>query len=349
MDQLDRKEITTLEQVERLAPQTERKFFSATHEEIENGVTTDVYFIRTLEILSHLGLSDTEVVGEVFGRRDGVLAGVEEVKNLLKGKDIEIWSLPEGASIKAKEVVMRIKGPYQQFGSFETAILGMLSSSSGWATAARIVKEAAGDKPVVCFGARHVHPAVAPVMERAALIGGVDGLSCILAARQAGLEPQGTLPHAVFLIIGDTLETAKAYHDCMPPKAKRIMLVDTFKDETEESLRLARELGDTLDGIRLDTPSERGGVTPDLVRETRFRLDAEGFQKVQIFVSGGLSPERIKLLGGAGANAFGVGSYISGAPSLNMTLDLKMINGKSVAKRGRLPGLTHTDRLVRIQ
>ncbi|NLC77072.1 MAG: nicotinate phosphoribosyltransferase [Clostridia bacterium] len=342
------KEITTLEQVNAIKCSPDRKFFSAEHDEIESGATTDIYFIRTLEILSHLGLSDTEVVGEVFGRRSGIVAGVEEVKNLLKGKPIEVWSLPEGASFERKEVIMRIKGPYCEFGAFETVLLGMLASSSGWATAAREVKEAAGDKPVICFGARHVHPAVAPVMERAALIGGADGASCILAAKMAGREPQGTVPHAVFLIIGDTLETAKAYHQLMPPEAKRIMLVDTFKDEAEESLRLARELKDALDGIRLDTPSERGGVTPDLVREVRFRLDAEGFNNVGIFVSGGLSPERIKLLSEAGASAFGVGSYISAASPIDMTMDLKMVDGKPVAKRGRLPGLSVTERLSRI-
>ncbi|HHW06409.1 MAG TPA: nicotinate phosphoribosyltransferase [Clostridia bacterium] len=342
------KEITTLKQVEEFQVQPERLFFSADHDEIRSGVTTDIYFIRTLEILSHLGLSDTEVVAEVFGRREGILAGVEEVKNLLKEKPVQVWSLPEGAPFKAKEVVMRIQGPYSQFGAFETVLLGMLASSSGWATAARAAKEAAGDKPVICFGARHVHPAVAPVMERAALVGGCDGASCILGAKLVGREPQGTVPHAVFLIVGDTVETAKAYHQWMPANAKRVILVDTFKDEAEEALRLAHALGEALDGIRLDTPSERGGVTPDLVREIRFRLDAQGFHRVGIFVSGGLSPERISILSEAGASAFGVGSYISGAAPIDMTMDLKMVNGQPIAKRGRLPGLTASERLIRI-
>ncbi|HHY59428.1 MAG TPA: nicotinate phosphoribosyltransferase [Clostridia bacterium] len=342
------KEITTLKQVEEFQPQPDRLFFSANHDEIRSGITTDIYFIRTLEILSHLGLSDTDVVAEVFGRRDGILAGVEEVRNLLKGKPVQVWALPEGASFKAKEVVMRIQGPYSQFGAFETVLLGMLASSSGWATAAREVKEAAGDKRVICFGARHVHPAVAPVMERAALVGGCDGASCILGAKIAGRKPQGTVPHAVFLIVGDTVETAEAYHRFMPPDAKRIILVDTFKDEAEEALRLAQALGEALDGIRLDTPSERGGVTPDLVREVRYRLDLQGFQQVGIFVSGGLTPERIRILSEAGAAAFGVGSYISAAPPIDMTMDLKVVNGQPVAKRGRLPGLTPSERLERI-
>ena len=94
---------------------------------------------------------------------------------------------------------MRIKGRYSDFGVYETAILGILASSSGWATAARKIKKLAGDRPVLCFGARHVHPAVAPVMERAAIVGGADGCSCILGAKLAKMEPSGTVPHAVML------------------------------------------------------------------------------------------------------------------------------------------------------
>lgn len=342
-------ELTSLDLVDKLQIDPQRRFYSAEHQEILNGATTDIYFVRTYEILERLNKANTKVVAEVFARKDGILAGVEEVVNLLKDKDVEIWALPEGESFTAKEVVMRISGAYNQFGLYETALLGILSSSSGWATAASIAKKACGDKPMFCFGARHVHPAVAPVMERAAIIGGADGASCILAAKLAGKKPSGTVPHAIFLIVGDTLEVAKAYVQYMPEDAKRLMLVDTFKDEVEEALRLAQALGPALDGVRLDTPSERGGVTPELVRELRYRLDQAGFNHVQIFVSGGLYPEKITKLIEAGADAFGVGSFISAASPIDMTMDLKEVDGKPVAKRGRLPGITPNDRLQKIK
>ncbi len=242
---------------------------------------------------------------------------------------------------------MRISGIYDNFGIFETALLGILASSSGWATAARQCKDAAGTKKVVCFGARHVHPAIAPVMERAAIIGGADGASCILGAKLAGREPTGTMPHAVILILGDTVKVADIYQRIMPEGAPVIILVDTFKDEAEETLRVAEALKERLSGVRLDTPSERGGVTPSLVREIRARLDLGGFSYVQILVSGGITPERIVVLDRAGADSFGVGSYISSAPPIDMTMDLKEVDGKPVTKRGRIPGITHSPRLKR--
>lgn len=342
------KQIETIQEVTEYSVPKDRRLFSASAQEILQGLTTDIYFVKAKEILSKLQLEQTVVLAEIFPRRPGMLAGVAEVKNLLQDLNLELWSLPEGAVFNAKDVVMRLKGPYVQFAIYETAILGILASSSGWATAAHQVKEAAAGKPILCFGARHVHPAVAPVMERAALVGGADGASCILGAKLAGLEPSGTVPHSLFLVIGDTLKTAKAYHRIMPPQSVRSMLVDTFKDEVEESLRLAACPQTGLESVRLDTPSERGGVTPDLVQELRAKLDVAGHSQIKIFVSGGLDPERVKLLAGAGADAFGVGSYISGASPIDMTMDLKEVAGQAVAKRGRIPGASSAPRLVRM-
>ncbi|MDI6823261.1 MAG: nicotinate phosphoribosyltransferase [Bacillota bacterium] len=325
-----------------------RLLHSATPEEVARGATTDIYFLRTYEILRRLGKLDTPVVAEIFTSRAGVMAGVTECRQLLTGRGVEVWALPEGEEFAQKEVVMRISGPYGAFGLLETPLLGILASNCAWASAARECRRAAGDKPVICFGARHVHPAVAPVMERAALVGGASGASCIMAARLAGRLPSGTIPHAAILIVGDTVEVARAYDRYMPPDAPRIILVDTFKDEAEESLRVARALGPALNGVRLDTPAERGGVTPELVQEVRQRLDQAGFRDVKIFVSGGLDPARIALLSQAGADAFGVGSYISGSRPIDMTMDLKEVAGQPVAKRGRIPGITPGTRLQKV-
>ena len=322
---------------------------SATHEEILNGLTTDIYFIRTRDILDHMGLLNTPVVAEVFARKNGIFAGVEEVMTLLKGKDVVVDALPEGTPFKPKDTLMRLTGPYGAFGMYETTLLGMLAASTGWATAARECVDAAKGKPVLCFGARHVHPAIAPVMERIAVkVGGCAGASCILGAKLLGLNPSGTIPHAAILMAGDTVKLAKVYDEMTPPQENRVVLIDTFKDESEEAIRVAEALGDHLGSIRLDTPSERGGVTPQLIKEVRFRLDKAGFNHVKIVATGGLTPERIGPLADAGADTFGVGSYICHGQKIDMTLDIKEVDGKPIAKRGRLPGPIDNPLLVRV-
>src|SRR5204863_7642545 len=112
-------------------------------------------------------------------------------------------------------------------------------------------------------------------------------------ARLDCIHPTGTMPHSLVLIFSDTVRTAEAFDRDLDSDVPRIVLIDTFKDEAEEALRVAHALGDRLYGIRLDTPSERGRVTADLVKEVRARLDQEGYAHVKIVVSGGLNPERI--------------------------------------------------------
>jgi len=322
-------------------------------EAVLSGETADIYFARTVEILRLEGLNPVATM-EFFAGRAGIFCGMEEVKALLarvlsEGKR-EVWALADGDAIKDREVVLRITAPYQSYGLYETAIDGILAHCSGWATAARECVEAAQGIPVVSFGARHVYPSVAGVMDYSAIVGGCAGCSSIVGAKLAGIEPSGTIPHALILVIGDTVKATLAFDKHMPSSILRVSLVATFKDEAEESVLVAQALGKKLDSVRLDTPSERGRVTPALVREVRARLDLAGFKKVKIFVSGGISVERIRqfIEAGAPVDGFGVGSYITGAKPLDITADLHEIAGKPIAKRGRIPGITPNPRLKRI-
>jgi nicotinate phosphoribosyltransferase len=320
---------------------------------ILTGDSADVYFARAEEILAREGI-DPLVVMEVFARERGILCGIDEAKVLLAhvlgdapADEAVVEALDDGDEFEPKEVVLRIRAHYRRFGLYETAILGMMAASTGWATAARECVDAAAPEPVISFGARHVHPDITDTLDYAAIVGGCVGASTPAGARLAGLNPTGTMPHSLVLIFGDTVRAALAFDRHLSSDVPRIVLVDTFKDEAEEALRVAEALGQRLYGVRLDTPSERGRVTADLVLEVRARLDQAGFGHVRIIVSGGLSPDRIRYFKEAGApvDSFAVGSYISGATPVDFTGDLKLIDGRPIAKRGRIPGLTQSPRL----
>ncbi len=325
--------------------------------EILSGESGDVYFARAERILEREGL-DPIVTMEVFSRESGILCGIDEAKNLLAHvlvdadpAEVVVEALDDGDQFAEKEIVLRIWARYRAFGLYETAFLGMMAQSTGWATAARECVEAAAPQPVISFGARHVHPEITDVLDYAAIVGGCVGASTPAGARLAGLRPTGTMPHSLVLIFGDTVEASLAFDRDLEPDIPRIVLVDTFRDEAEEALRVANALGDRLYGIRLDTPVERGRVTADLVTEVRARLDQAGFTKVTIVVSGGLSPDRIRYFKeqGAPVDSFAVGSYISGAAPIDFTGDIKEIDGRPIAKRGRIPGRTPSPRLTRVE
>lgn len=317
-----------------------------------SGDTANVYFLRTREVLARTGLNPRATM-EFFPARDGLICGMREAVSLLRKvlpADAEVWGLEEGEAMSRKETVLRITAPYQSYGIYETALAGFLAQESAWATAARECVAAADGIPLISFGARHVHPNVAAAMDYAAVVGGCQSCSSVEGARLAGVTPSGTMPHALIICFGDTVAAALAFDEHMPPEVTRTVLVDTFHDEAEESLRVAEAMKEHLQSVRLDTPGERGGVTPDLVKEVRARLDLAGFPWVRIFVSGGVTPERIVRMRAEGArvDGYGIGSYITSAPPIDFTGDIHEIDGRPVAKRGRLPGITPNPRLKRL-
>ena len=317
------------------------------------GDTADIYLHRTLTILRSESINP-DVAMEFVPTEDCVFAGIGEVVPLLSrvlpDTGREVWALPEGSSVEAGEVCLRIRAPYAAFGLYETAVAGTLANCSGWATAARACVEAAQGIPVVSFGARRVHPSVSGIMDYSAVVGGCVSCSSLQGSRLSGLTPWGGMPHAYVLLVGDTVRATMAFDRHMPPEVPRVALVDTFNDEAEEAIAVARSLRERLRAVLLDTPPERGGVTPDLVYEVRERLNQAGFRHVDIYVSGGLDPERITefVETGSPVSLFVVGQFIAGASPIAITGDIKEIDRSAIAKRGRVPGITENPRLLRV-
>lgn len=317
-------------------------FHIADEDDIKSGRVTDVYFARTLEILKAKGINK-RVRAEFFAKTLpqgwgwGVLAGIEEVAALMNGRNVNIRSFPEGAVFRPWEPVMEIEGPYQEFCVFETAMLGLICQATGVATKAARVKLAAKGRQVVSFGARRMHPAVAPMIERAAYIGGCDGVAVIASAELIEAEATGTMPHSLILVMGDTIAAIKAFDRVIDKKVKRVALIDTFNDEKFEAIRVAEAMGKKLFAVRLDTPASRRGNFYKIFEEVRWELDLRGFKRVKLFASGGLDEKEVAQLSPV-VDAFGVGTSISNAPVVDFAMDIMEVEGTPMAKRGKWSG-----------
>lgn len=317
-------------------------WFIATPEDLKSGRLTDVYFERTVQVLKAAGISK-RVVMEVRATHLprnyewGIFVGVEEALHLLEGLPVDVDGLEEGSVFRAGEPVLRVSGEYTQFGIYETPLLGILCQASGVATKAARCKKAAGHRLVLSFGARRMHPAIAPMIDRAAYIGGCDGVAVTMSAELLGIKPSGTMPHALIILVGDTVEALKWFDKVIDPSVPRVALIDTFNDEKFEAIRCAEALGEKLSAVRFDTPGSRRGDMLELLREVRWELDIRGFKHVKLFVSGGLDEYEILQLNEV-ADAYGVGTAISNAPTINFAMDIVEVEGKPIAKRGKMAG-----------
>jgi nicotinate phosphoribosyltransferase len=319
-----------------------RRFNSATDAEILNADVADSYFHRTMQILRARGLADTPVHAELSYKTSDpdewfVVAGLDEVAYLLDDVDVDARAVPEGTVCRPHEPILTLSGPYGAFAEHETAILGLLCQASGVATGAARCRLAAGEKPVISFGARRMHPAVTPMIERAAYLGGCDMVAVDLALERLGIPATGTTPHALVLVLGSTAEAARAFDEIMEPEVPRTIIIDTFDDEKFGALLAARAIPDSIYAIRMDTPGNRRGDFLDLMREIRWELDRNGFEHVKIFASGGIDVEYILHLNPV-CDAYGVGGAIADAPMIDYSLDIVEVDGEDRSKRGKRGG-----------
>lgn len=317
------------------------QFDIVSEEAILAGEATDAYFDRTVETLEHAG-KNPHVVAEVTASQFAtdnwsLFAGLSDAARLLEGRSIDVDALQEGTLFDGGPV-MQIEGPYLEFCRLETALLGFLSHATGMATAALEARHAAPEATLLSFGSRHVHPSLAAMLERAALLAGLDGFSHVAAGDVLGREASGTMPHALVICFGRGNQEAawQAFDEAVDSAVPRIALCDTYDDEIAESIRAAETI-DNLEGVRIDTTASRRGDFRHILRELRWELDARGHESVDIFASGGITPETMRELSDV-ADGFGVGSYISNADPLDFALDIVEVDGEHAVKRGKLGG-----------
>jgi nicotinate phosphoribosyltransferase len=326
-----------------MADQPKRSFHIASEPDIKAGQVSDVYFARTVQILRARGLTKrvkAEIRLKSFPQADwsfGVLAGIEEAAGLLEGLPVDVWAMDEGTLFGPHQPVLVIEGTYVEWAEYETALLGLLCQASGIATKAARCKRAAGERQVISFGARRMHPALAPMIERNAFIGGCDGVAVTKSAELIDADPTGTIPHSLVLLFGDTVRALAAFNEVVDPKVRRVALIDTLQDEKFEAIRVAEALGKDLYAVRLDTPSSRRGDFFQILSEVRWELDIRGFEHVKILASGGIDEYEILKLNSL-VDGYGVGTSIANAPVLSFALDIMEIEGQPMAKRGKRSG-----------
>ncbi|MEO0289732.1 MAG: nicotinate phosphoribosyltransferase [candidate division WOR-3 bacterium] len=320
-------------------------FLIANENYIKEGKTTDIYFLRTKNILQKRNIKK-KVFAEFTASSPPyplfAFAGIREVVKLLEGKNINLWGIKEGEIIPSSDIngvlipVMAIEGEYTEFCEYETPLLGFICHASGIMTKAIRIRKAAGDKILLSFGIRRMHPALAPFIDFYAFMGGCDGVSSIAGAESIGENPRGTMPHSLIILMGEE-EAWKAFDEEISKDIPRIALIDTYGDEKVQAIKAAETIKD-LSGVRLDTPASRRGNLIKIIKEIKWELKIREKENIKIFISGGLDEFEVKKLSEAGADGFGVGTSLSNAKVIDYAMDIVEVENKPCAKKGKFGG-----------
>ncbi|MEK9143701.1 MAG: quinolinate phosphoribosyl transferase, partial [Patescibacteria group bacterium] len=302
---------------------------------------------------------DTIVTMQVFQWNDkSVLCGVREAIELLrvavgiwrdnrwitKKQTLTVSTLSDGDTIRSREPVMHITGPYVYFAHLEPLYLGILARRTMVATNTRRVVEAAKGKPVFFFADRFDDFCNQEGDGYAARLGGAAGVCTQAhASRWKGI-PIGTIPHALIAVSGGDTPRATQRFAKHIKDTNIVALVDFDNDCVGTALAVAKLLGKKLWGVRLDTAGDMTdvsasspGVNPTLVCLVRRALDRAGYTHVNILVSGGFTEEKVRMFEKekTPVGGYGVGSALVHGNN-DFTADVVKVNGKKVAKAGRM-------------
>jgi nicotinate phosphoribosyltransferase len=346
---------------ERLSPSV----FRLPVDRIRAGYYSDAYFNFARELLLEEGRRP-HVTMQVFQKHESVLGGIDEAVAIVKEcagcwdaegewqpgfAKLDVRALHEGDEIQPYETVMTIEGDYSLFAHLETVYLGCLARRTLVMRNVREVVEAAGDKQILFFPARHDHWLVQTGDGWAAHVAGAIGVSTDAQASWWGGRGVGTVPHALIAAFGgDTVAAARAFARRYSGEMNVTVLVDFENDSVRTALEVADALGDALWGVRLDTSEnlvdrslwhEMGdfrpsGVNEVLVRRVREALDAAGHGRVKIVVSGGFDARRIRDFERkqVPVDAYGVGSSLLRGQN-DFTADVVLVDGRECSKVGR--------------
>ena len=334
---------------------------------------TDLYQLTMMSGYLREGRKDEIAVFDVFFRQNGMITysiacGLEQTVNYLLNlkfgeeelsylrslgifdeefldflKDFkftgDVYAVPEGTIVFPGEPILTVKAPIMQAQLVETAILNNINFQTLIATKAAKIRYAAKNDLVMEFGLRRAQAPDAGIYgARAAVIGGCDSTSNVLAGEMFDIPVAGTHAHSWVMNFKDEYTAFKAYAEVFPDNA--LLLVDTFdtlKQGVPNAIKVFRELrakGYEPKGIRLDS-----GDLAYLSKKARQMLDDAGFPETKICASGDLDEYSINSLKNQGAaiDSWGVGTKLitsADMPALGGVYKLAAIieNGEMMPK-----------------
>ncbi|RMD73605.1 MAG: nicotinate phosphoribosyltransferase, partial [Bacteroidetes bacterium] len=223
----------------------------------------------------------------------------------------DVWAAREGEVVFPYAPIVRVEGTIVETQLVETLLLNLLNFESLIATKAARMRLVAGDRIIAEFGLRRAQGYGGMQATRAAIVGGANNTSNVLAGLHYGLPVTGTMAHAWIQSYEDELTAFRKFAEQYPERC--ILLVDTYdtlRSGIPNAITVARELeqrGYRLFGIRLDS-----GDLAWLSKRARQMLDEAGLTYVKILASNQIDEYVIRSLREQQApiDGYGVGTRL---------------------------------------
>lgn len=263
-----------------------------------------------IDYLKNLKFSDEDIA--FLRKRGGFSEGfLDYLKNFKF--ECDVWAIPEGTPVFAKEPIVKVIGPIIQATLIETMLLISINHQTLIATKANRIARAAQGREVLEFGVRRAHGTDAAASgARAAYIGGCIGSSCTVVNKEYDIPVSGTMTHAWIQMFDSEYDAFCAYAKQYPDDC--YLLVDTYNTLKSGVLNaikcfdnVLKPLGFRPKGIRIDS----GDITY-ISKRARKMLDEAGYPDCTIIASNSLDEYIIRdlIIEGAKVDRFCVGERL---------------------------------------
>lgn len=315
------------------------------------------YFLKSREIV--LRYAPNHIVTEQwFQRRDDTMVcGLDECIALIhcfahNPSHLRIEALKDGEMIQSGEPVLKVTGKYEDFGFLESLIDGILARRSSVATNVHEVVKALRGAACFSMADRQDDYLTQPGDGYATYVAGIKKFSTDAQGSWVGVKGMGTMPHALIEISGgDICKACDIYHASFPDEPVTA-LIDYRNDVVRDSVMIAKHMGKTLRGVRVDTSSalidhyfddkdttgfDPHGVCKELIFALKSALLKEGLDWVKITVSSGFTAKKVEEWTrlGVPVDMYGIGSSLIVNNTVGFTGDLVKLDGVDEAKEGR--------------
>lgn len=243
-------------------------------------------------------------IAQIISKDDGILAGIEIIKDLLVSKNIEIISsLNDGDKISKGDLLLEVKGNARTILLLERTLLNVLMRMSGVATAAYKTVELVRDYDVRIAGTRKTSPAIAKLDKLALRIGGAD-------THRFTLDDMILIKDNHIALVGSPLDALKLAQANSSFSKKIEIEVETLEDAIQCIQAKA-------DIVMLDNM----GI--DEVKNVLAELDKLNIRNNSLIeISGGITPENVVDYAKLGVDIISLGDFTHSTSSLNFSLNI---------------------------
>ena len=243
---------------------------------------------------------------KLISKDDGILAGIEIIKEMFSEYGIEIISSKEeGNKIAKGDILLEVEGNARKILLLERTALNLLMRMSGVATVTeRIVSKVNDVNPKIrVAGTRKTAPALQKFDKLAIEIGGGD-------SHRFALDDMVLIKDNHIAVVGSVKDALQRAKENISFSKK----IEIEVESTEDAI-IAAENG--ADIVMFDN------MSPEEAQNTLNALEEKGLRdNVLIEISGGITEENILDYAPLDVDIISLGSLTHATPSLNFSLDM---------------------------